>query len=259
MERLNYHKGKRALITGATSGIGAATARLFAQEGIHLIICGRREERLQALARELQATGVEVSTACFDVSQPDAVKQVLSPLVEQLPVDILINNAGNAHGLEPFHEANMADWEAMISINVMGVLYVSQVVVPTMVQRKSGQVINISSIAGREAYPKGAVYCASKAAVDKITEGMRMDLLPFGIKVGSIAPGMVETEFSLVRFKQDASKASAVYQNIEPLRAEDIAETALFMVSRPPHVNLADVLIFPTAQASATVSWRSPS
>jgi len=246
------------VITGASSGIGAATARALAMEtGLSFVLCGRREERLTALAEELQAQGRAVHVLVFDVSDREAVNAAFESLpTEFQTINYLINNAGNAHGLAPFHEADYKDWDAMMDSNVSGLLYVSKAVVAGMVARKAGHIINISSIAGREAYPNGAVYCASKAAVDKITTGMRMDLNPFGIKVAAVAPGMVETEFSLVRFKGDAERATSVYANVKPLSAEDVADTLVWMLRTPAHVNLADILILPTAQASATIVKR---
>lgn len=251
----NSDQKKIALITGATSGIGKATAILFAVEGIQLILCGRRQDRLDALQTELgKQTGV--TTLNFDVSDKDAVFKAIASLPSEFSnIDILINNAGNAHGLDPIEEGNTDDWDAMIDINVKGLLYVSKAVIPRMIERKSGHIINIGSTAGKEVYPKGNVYCASKHAVDALTTGMRMDLNPYGIKVGAVNPGAVETEFSNVRFKGDGEKADAVYNGFKPLLAEDIAETVYFVVTRPPHVNIADLVIMPTAQASATV-WN---
>lgn len=246
---------KIALITGATSGIGKATAILFAVEGIHLILCGRRQDRLDALQTELSKQ-TEVTTLNFDVRDKDAVFKAIASLPEKfINIDILINNAGNAHGLDPIDKGNTDDWDAMLDINVKGLLYVSKAVIPNMIERKSGQIINIGSTAGKEVYPKGNVYCASKHAVDALTIGMRMDLNPHGIKVGAVNPGAVETEFSNVRFKGDGEKADSVYNGFKPLMAEDIAETLYFVVTRPPHVNIADLTITPTAQASATV-WN---
>jgi len=246
---------KTVLITGATSGIGRATAILFAVKGFHLVLCGRREERLEALKIEL-GKKTNVHTLNFDVRDKTAVFTAIDSLPEAFStIDVLINNAGNAHGLDPIHEGGIEDWEAMLDINVKGLLYVSKAVMPKMVERKSGHIINIGSTAGKEVYPKGNVYCASKHAVDALTTGMRMDLNPFGIRVGAVNPGAAETEFSNVRFKGDDKKADSVYDGFEPLVAEDIAETLLFVVTRPPHVNIADLIITPTAQASATI-WN---
>jgi NADP-dependent 3-hydroxy acid dehydrogenase YdfG len=244
---------KIALITGATSGIGKATAELFAQKGIHLILCGRRQERLEQIAKEL-ALFTQIQTLCFDVRNLEQVNQMLNTLPQEWQnIDILINNAGNAHGLEPIHTGNINDWDAMIDINVKGLLYVSQWVIPRMTARKAGHIVNIGSIAGKEVYPNGNVYCASKFAVDALTKGMRMDLNAFGIKVSQVAPGLVETEFSLVRFKGDTERAKKVYEGYQPLTAQDIADTIWYIVSAPAHVQIADIVVLPTAQASATI------
>jgi 3-hydroxy acid dehydrogenase/malonic semialdehyde reductase len=243
---------KTALITGATSGIGRATAITFAQNNISLILCGRREDRLDEL-EELLSPQTQVLTLRFDVRDKLSVKESLLNLPDGFKdVDILINNAGNAHGLDPIHQGSLEDWDAMIDINVKGLLYVSEAIIPQMVERQSGHIINIGSSAGKEVYPKGNVYCASKHAVLAITEGMRVDLNPYGIRVSAINPGLVETEFSKVRFKGDP-KADNVYKGYDTLQAEDIAEIIHFTITRPPHVNLADVLIFPTAQANSTI------
>ena len=248
---------KTALITGATSGIGKATAELFAANGIHLILCGRREDRLNALAEKLSKQ-VDVHCLSFDVSNKEAVFSA----IESIPfgfskVDILINNAGNAHGLEPIQDGNIADWEAMIDINVKGVLYVSKAIMPQMIERKAGHIIHIGSTAGKEVYPNGNVYCASKHAVDAINKGMRIDLNPYGIKVGAINPGLVETEFSKVRFKDDINKAASIYKGYDPLQAQDIADIIYFVISRPYHVNIADLMVMPTAQANSTTLNKS--
>jgi NADP-dependent 3-hydroxy acid dehydrogenase YdfG len=243
---------KTALITGATSGIGRATAIVFAQNNIRLILCGRRQDRLDEL-KELLSTQTEVLTLNFDVRDKTRVREILSNLPEDFnSIDILINNAGNAHGLDPIYSGSVEDWDAMIDINVKGLLYVSDAVVPSMVERESGHIINIGSSAGKEVYPKGNVYCASKHAVLAITEGMRIDLNPYGIKVSVINPGLVETEFSQVRFKGH-SKADKVYEGYDALQAEDIAEIIYFTITRPAHVNIADILVFPTAQANSTM------
>lgn len=242
---------KTALITGATSGIGKATAYLLASHGIKLILCGRRQERLQLIKDELSNL-TQVHTLQFDVRENDAVKKAITSLPDAFKnIDILINNAGNAHGLDPIDTGSLDDWDAMMDINVKGLLYVSKAVIPQMVARESGQIINIGSSAGKEVYPKGNVYCASKHAVLAITEGMRIDLNPYNIKVSAINPGLVETEFSQVRFKGD-DLANNVYKGFKALQAEDIAEIIFFTISRPPHVNVADVLVFPTAQANST-------
>jgi NADP-dependent 3-hydroxy acid dehydrogenase YdfG len=243
---------KIALITGATSGIGRATAFEFAKNGIHLVICGRREERLQTIKTALSKL-TQVHTLCFDVRNNDDVLNAIATLPEKFSqIDILINNAGNAHGLDPIQTGNTDDWDAMMDINVKGLLYVSKAIIPQMTERKSGHIINIGSSAGKEVYPNGNVYCATKHAVLAITEGMRIDLNPYGIKVGAVNPGMVETEFSQVRFKGNEA-ANNVYTGFEALQPEDIAEIIQFVISRPSHVNIADLLVFCTAQASSTI------
>ena len=243
---------KTALITGATSGIGRATAHEFAKHGINLILCGRRQERLDTDERALEKL-THVHTLNFDVRDKEAVQKAIGSLPKEFKqIDILINNAGNAHGLDPIQSGNLDDWDAMMDINVKGLLYVSKAVIPQMTERQSGHIINIGSSAGKEVYPKGNVYCGSKHAVVAITEGMRIDLNPFGIKVSAINPGLVETEFSKVRFKGDAV-ADTVYKGYKALQAEDIADIIYFTVTRPAHVNLADILVFPTAQASSTI------
>lgn len=243
---------KVAFITGATSGIGKAIAYEFAKHGIDLILCGRRQERLDQIKKDLSSK-VNIHTLNFDVRDKDETFKVIASLPESFKtIDILINNAGNAHGLDPIQSGNLDDWDAMIDINVKGLLYMSKAIVPQMVERQSGHIINIGSSAGRELYPKGNVYCASKSAVLSITEGMRIDLNPFGIKVCAINPGLVETEFSQVRFKGDAI-ADSVYKGFKALQPEDIADLVYFTVSRPKHVNIADVLVFSTAQANNTI------
>lgn len=244
---------KTALITGATSGIGRATALAFAAQDIDLIICGRRKDALEELAEEL-GTRVNIHTLRFDVRD----KAEVAKAIENLPpdfnqIDILVNNAGNAHGLDPIHTGSLEDWDAMIDINVKGLLYVSNAVIPQMAERKSGHIINIGSIAGKEVYPNGNVYSASKHAVDAINKGMRIDLNGMGIRVGAINPGLVETGFSEVRFKGDSERAKTVYEGYKPLTPEDIADIIVFMVTRPSHVNIADLLVLPTAQASSTI------
>lgn len=247
---------RNVLITGATSGIGEATARLLAKNQFNLILCGRRKDRLEKLEKALSSQ-TKVTTLAFDVRDQDAVKAALNSLTDEWEtIDVLINNAGNAHGLGPVQEGSVEDWDAMMDINVKGLLYVSREVLPGMTARKSGHIINIGSIAGKEVYPNGNVYCASKFAVDALTKGMRIDLNPFGIKVTGIHPGLVETEFSLVRFKGDAKRADKVYEGIEPLTGHDIAEVILYVLSTPEHVVIADLVVFPKAQASATVVNR---
>jgi NADP-dependent 3-hydroxy acid dehydrogenase YdfG len=245
---------KIACITGASSGIGWATAKALSKEGFQLILCGRRLDRLEALQAELST---ESYMLIFDVGDSNAVKLAFEKLpAEWRSIDVLINNAGNAHGMAPIQSGDEADWDAMMNSNVNGLLYVSQAVIPVMIERKSGHILNLSSIAGKQIYPNGNVYCASKAAVEALTQGMRLDLNPFYIKVSSVAPGAVNTEFSAVRFKGDMDRANAVYQGFTPLVAEDVAEVIRYMVMAPKHVNLADVLLLPTAQASAGLVKR---
>jgi 3-hydroxy acid dehydrogenase/malonic semialdehyde reductase len=245
-----------AFITGATSGIGEATARLLAKNAFNLILCGRRQDRLDTVAGELSAT-TAVTTLSFDVRDPQAVKAAIDSLPEKWrSIDVLINNAGNAHGLDPIQTGSLSDWDAMIDINVKGLLYVSREIIPGMTERKAGHIINLGSIAGKEVYPNGNVYCASKFAVDALTRGIRMDLNAYGIKVTSINPGLVDTEFSLVRFKGDQDKATQVYKGITPLSGKDIADIILYVLSSPAHVVLADITVFPTAQASSTMVKR---
>lgn len=246
---------KIALVTGASSGIGAATALALGQLGYHLILCGRRAERLQALAAELP---VPSQVLCFDVADLAAATQAWEALPAHWQcIDVLVNNAGNAHGLGPIHQGALADWDAMIDSNVRGLLYLTRLVSPGMVERRSGHIVNIGSIAGRQAYANGAVYCATKSAVAMLSDGMRLDLNPHGVKVTNIEPGMVETEFSLVRFKGDQSRAEAVYKGLQPLSAQDVADTIAWILQRPPHVMVGEVLLLPTAQASATVVNRA--
>lgn len=239
-----------ALITGATSGIGEATARLLSHN-YRLILCGRRKERLVKLQSEL---GCQSHLLSFDVRDREAVFKAIQSLPEEWQeIEVLVNNAGNAHGLDLIQDGNPDDWDAMLDINVKGLLYVSKAVIPGMTDRKKGHIVNISSIAGLEVYTRGNVYCASKHAVDALTKGMRLDLNEHGIKVTSIDPGLVETEFSEVRFKGDTDRAKTVYENYTPLTALDVAETIEFVLNRPPHVMIGDLLILPTDQASSTV------
>lgn len=246
-------ENKIALITGATSGIGKASALTLAKMGYDIIATGRRADRLEELQQEMPQ-GVRFLPLVFDVRDREKVAEILGSLApEWSAIDVLVNNAGNAHGMEPIQTGSLDDWDAMIDINVKGLLYVSKAIIPGMTERKLGIIINIGSIAGKEVYPNGNVYCGSKHAVDAITKGMRIDLNPFGIKVIGIHPGMVETEFSLVRFKGDEARADSVYKGFEPLLAQDIADIVEFVVNRPSHVVLADIVVLPTAQASATV------
>lgn len=246
-------KNKIALITGATSGIGKASAITLAKMGYDIIGTGRRKDRLDELEKELPA-GVRFLPLVFDVRDREKVGEILGNLPSDwAAIDVLINNAGNAHGMDPIQTGSLDDWDAMMDINVKGLLYVSKAIIPGMTERQSGIIINIGSIAGKEVYPNGNVYCGSKHAVDAITKGMRIDLNPFGIKVIGIHPGLVETEFSLVRFKGDEKRAETVYQGYEPLVAQDIADIVEFVVNRPAHVVLADIVVLPTAQATATL------
>ena len=250
---IGINRKPTAFITGATSGIGLATAKLFASNRINLVICGRRKKRLNELKKELSRQA-RVFVLEFDVRNKEAVFGAIASLPEEFSnIDILINNAGNAHGLDSIEDGDLDDWEAMLDINVKGLLYVSKAIMPKMIKNKAGHIINIGSVAGKEVYPMGNVYCASKYAVDAINQGMRIDLNKYGIRVGAINPGLVETEFSKVRFKGDHTRAESTYEGYKPLQPEDIAEVIYFMVTRPSHVNIADLLIFPTAQASATI------
>lgn len=244
---------KIALITGATSGIGEATAIEFAKHNYNLIITGRRAGRLIELAKNItQEYDVQVKTLVFDVRIKTSVDEAMDSLeAGWKKIDVLVNNAGLASGLDPIQNGDVADWEKMIDTNVKGLLYVSKNVIPLMIANKKGHIVNISSIAGKEAYANGNVYCATKHAVEALTKSMRIDLLKEGIKVSSVSPGMVDTEFSQVRFHGDTKRAEDVYKGFEPLHAEDIAETIWFIASRPAHVNINDVLIMPTVQASA--------
>ncbi|WP_291788175.1 SDR family NAD(P)-dependent oxidoreductase [Cecembia sp.] len=245
---------KIAMVTGASSGIGWATALSLAQLGYNIIATGRRYKRLQELQIELNKEGVDSLSLTFDVRDKEAVKDAFATLPDAWKkVDVLINNAGNAHGMDPIQSGNPDDWDAMMDINVKGLLYVSNEVIPEMVKRNTGTIVNIGSIAGKEVYPLGNVYCASKHAVDALTKGMRIDLNPHGIRVMGIHPGLVETEFSLVRFKGDEGRSRSVYTGYQALTAEDIAETIAFAVSRPAHVVLADIVILPSAQATAAM------
>ena len=249
---------KTALITGATSGIGAACAHLFAAQGYNLILVARREALLAENARHLEDKyAVEVKKIVADVRDYEN----LSYLLETLPtswkkVNVLINNAGLSQGLDPIDKGSISDWDTMIDTNVKGLLYATKIVSNWMVAEKTGHIINIGSIAGKEVYPNGNVYCATKHAVDALNKSMRIDLLPYGIKVTAINPGMVETEFSKVRFKGDEGRAKKVYDGLAPLMANDIAEAIWFAVSRPAHVNINDMLIMPTAQATGTIIDR---
>lgn len=249
---------KIAIITGATSGIGLATARKFAQNNYDLIITGRRKERLDSLKKELlESNDIRVLALDFDVrSREEVIKNLWSLDREWQDIDILVNNAGLAAGLNHFDEADNDDWERMIDTNIKGLLYVTRQVSPGMVKRGKGHILNIGSIAGEEVYEKGNVYCATKHAVHALSQSMRIDLLDHGIKVSNIAPGLVNTEFSEVRFKGDREKARKTYKGMKPLSGEDIAEVIFYCVSLPLHVNIDDVLIMPAAQATATMVRR---
>ncbi|WP_293299738.1 SDR family NAD(P)-dependent oxidoreductase [Pedobacter sp. UBA4863] len=249
---------KIALITGATSGIGAATANTFAAQGYDLILIARRENLLETHAQQLiDQYGVKVKKIQADVRDKENINYVLTTLpAEWKNVAVLVNNAGLSQGLDPIDKGDTDDWDTMIDTNVKGLLYVTKVVSGWMVERKQGHIINIGSIAGKEVYPNGNVYCATKHAVDALSKGMRADLLPYGIKVTAIHPGMVETEFSIVRFKGDENRAKKVYDGLEPLIAQDIADAIWYAASRPAHVNINDMLIMPTAQATGTLVKR---
>ena len=246
---------KIAFITGATAGIGEACAMKFAENNYNLIIIGRRKDRLDRLGTDLQKKfGIAVLPVVLDVRDKHMVKDFISSLPEEWKnIDILVNNAGLALGLDPFHRGEEEDWEIMIDTNIKGLLYVGRAVSQIMVERAHGHIINIGSIAGKEVYPKGNVYSATKHAVDAITKGMRQDLFRHGIRVTQVAPGAVETEFSKVRFKGDEDRAATVYQHYRPLTATDIADVVYFTASRPPHVNINDVVVMPTDQANATM------
>ena len=245
-----------ALITGATSGIGEATARSLAKNGIDLVLCGRRKEKLKELSGEL-SDAVEVKTLAFDVGDYKTVKESINSLSGQWKnIDILVNNAGGAHGLDSLATGSVEDWEKMIDYNVKGLLYVSKLLIPGMIQRQKGHIVNVGSIAGKQTYAKGVVYCAAKSGVEAISKGMRLELVPEGIKVSNIAPGAVETEFSEVRFKGDLERAKSVYQGYSPLIAQDIAECIQFCINAPDHVQIADMTIFPSAQSDATTIYR---
>ena len=244
---------KTILITGATSGIGLAAAKKLANEKNQLILCGRRQYKLDEIYKELSKFA-NVISLCFDVSDKNEVNRILNDLPEEFrSIDILINNAGNAHGLDTIQEGSIEDWDNMIDINVKGLLYVSRAIIPKMVEKKNGHVINIGSLAGREVYEKGNVYCASKHAVNAISKAMRIDLNKTGIKVSEINPGLVETDFSNVRFKGDNDRAEKVYQGYKALQAEDIADIIEFVINRPGHVNIADILVLPQAQATSSI------
>ena len=248
-------KNKIILITGATSGIGRATAIRFANVGARLILCGRRKEKLDVLVKDL---GENHQSRIFDVRDKKAVFKAIESLPKEFKkIDVLINNAGNAHGMDSAQTANLDDWDAMIDSNVKGLMYVTKAVLPFMVEKQKGQIINLGSIAAKEVYPDGSVYCSSKAAVDSFTKGLRVDLNPLGIRVGAIHPGLVETEFSYVRFKGDQKRSKKVYEGMNALNADDIADAILYMTQVPEKVNIADMVILPTSQANAYVNNRT--
>ncbi len=243
---------KTVLITGASSGIGRATAICLSKEYARLILCGRNHEALIKLQKEL--TGCKTHLLIFDVRNREAVNASVKQLPQSFSrIDILINNAGNAHGLDFLQDGDPEDWDAMLDINVKGLLYVTQAVLPQMVERKSGHIINVGSTAAKEVYPKGNVYCASKHAVDALNHGMRLDLNGTGVKVGAVHPGLVATNFSEVRFKNDTERAKQVYTGYKALEAEDVARTILYMLQQPEHVNITELVVMPSAQASSTI------
>ena len=246
---------KIAFITGATSGIGYSISKVLAKD-YALILCGRRESRLNKIENKLSKL-TDIYTLCYDIRDNKNITKSFNSLPNKWKkIYILINNAGNAHGMDLIHEGDVSDWDAMIDINVKGLLYVSKLIIPIMTKSNKGIIINIGSIAGKEIYPKGNVYCASKYAVDAITKAMQVDLNKFNIKVSSVNPGLVETEFALVRFKGDKEKANLVYDGIKPLTPDDVAEVIYFIINRPDNVNISDITIFPKNQASSTVINR---
>lgn len=246
------------LVTGASAGFGKAIATKFAANGWRLIVTGRRKERLDELCAELkQQFNAETLALCYDIRDKGANFSAIEALPDSWKkIDVLVNNAGLAAGRDHFEDASLDDWEAMIDTNLKGLLYISKAVIPLMIAGNTGHIINIGSIAGKEVYEKGNVYCATKHAVDAISKGMRIDLLEHGIKVTAIHPGAAETEFSLVRFKGDQSMADAVYKGYEPLRGEDIADIVFYTTSLPPHVCINDLVVTPTAQANSVHTFR---
>lgn len=249
--------GRTVLITGASAGIGAACARAFAAEGARLVLAARRAERLEESADKLRGSGTDVLALELDVRDAAGVAEALGALpAEWSAIDVLVNNAGLGRGMDKLWNGTPAEWDEMVDTNVKGLLYVTGAVVPGMVERGHGHVINLGSVAGHEVYPGGAVYCATKHAVGAITRGLRMDVLGTGVRVSTVDPGMVETEFSVVRFHGDQERAKNVYRNMNPLTPEDIAETVVWVATRPPHVCIDEIIIKPTDQASATLVHR---
>lgn len=247
---------KTILVTGATSGIGKATAELLAKQGNRIIICGRRNEVLEQVKSELSSL-TEIFSLQFDVRNLEEVENAIASLPEEWKnIDVLVNNAGNAHGLDPLSSGKTDDWDSMLDGNVKGLLYVSKTLIPMMKERNSGQIINISSVAARQTYANGVVYCASKKAVDVISEGMRIELTEFGIRVTNIQPGAVETDFSKVRFKGDEERAATVYAGYEPLKAEDIADAIAYCINVPERISVSDMTIYPKAQAEPRTIYR---
>jgi len=255
---MTHSNEKIVFITGASSGIGKACAYRFAKEGANLLLCARRKEKLDSLAAELEKMhGTIIHVFQLDVCDRQQVEIALEALPSEWKmIDILVNNAGLFRGLLKLHEGLIDDWEEMIDTNIKGLLYVSKKIIPWMIENGRGDIINIGSIAGHEVYPNGNVYCATKHAVDAITRGIRIDLLGTPLRVATVDPGMVETEFSIVRFHGDKEKADKVYKGLQPLRGEDIADAVYYCASRPPHVQIAEIIIFPTAQRSAIMAHR---
>ncbi|MEX0823782.1 MAG: SDR family NAD(P)-dependent oxidoreductase [Balneolaceae bacterium] len=256
MDSINRLKNKWILITGATSGIGKASAVLFAESGTNLIITGRRNDRLQTLQKSLiKEHGVEVITRCFDVRDRDECKKAIQEIKH--PIDILLNNAGLAVGTDPIYSGKFDDWDRMIDTNIKGLLTMTRFISAQMKERNEGHIINIGSIAGHEAYPGGVTYAATKHAVNAITKATKMDLHGSNVRVSAVSPGLVDTEFSEVRYYGDREKADKVYEDMKPLKAEDIAEIILFVANRPPHVNIMDTIVFPVQQSAATMVHQS--
>jgi serine 3-dehydrogenase len=251
-------KDKIVFVTGASSGIGEACARIFARNGAKLLLCARRKDRLKKISQELESNfGTESHIFQLDVRDRNGVDKALDDISDKWKkIDILINNAGLARGLSKLHEGLIDDWDEMIDTNIKGMLYISRKIIPGMVDREKGDIINIGSIAGHEVYPGGVAYCASKHAVDAITRGLRMDLVGTPLRVCTVDPGLVETEFSIVRFHGNKDRADNIYAGLQPLTGDDIAETVFYCASRPSHIQISEVIMFPTAQRSATIVHR---